>query len=253
MSEDTYVERFGGGFVRRISKNDRVVHYRLSDRSLDRHRTRIEPDGIRTENYAKNPIFLWNHDGYGSLAGPPQMENIIGRSIEFGSVAVERGVGERAFDIGVEYAPKEINPRGELALRLVRGGFLNAVSIGAAVIEWEKEKPEKRGAPEVIVYTASELLEASNVAIPSNPNAVALAKSITSDYDLLDQFPEQLSEELERWLHKGAGNGAEAPGEDPPVDIASELGNRVLTALDREISATRALEIFDEASKRLVG
>lgn len=158
------------GYVRAV-KSDRVVSFRSSTPDLDRHGTRILPRGINTENYRKNPVFLWGHDGYGGLMGGPSLDSIIGRTISY-------SVTDDGFDHEVEFADTE---SADKALRLVKGGFLNATSIGFSPIEgrWHEEKSASANTPPVIVFDEVELLEVSLVPIPSNPNAQALARAMT--------------------------------------------------------------------------
>ena len=162
------------GALLRAPDEGRVVRFRASTPAVDRHGTIVRPEGIRTEKFAKNPVFLWGHDGYGGLV-PPDPESVIGRV-----VAWEKS--PEAFDVDVEFAPAEVNPRAEMAFRLVKAGFLNAVSIGFLPLRWHEERvPGEGGAEEVrVVYDEVELLEVSLVPVPSNPEAVALARDIAT-------------------------------------------------------------------------
>ncbi len=160
------------GSVIRAPDKGRVVRFRASTPAVDRHGTVVRPDGIRTDQFEKNPIFLWGHDGYGGLM-KPDPESVIGRVVGWEK-------GPEAFDVDVEFAPAEANPKAEMAFRLVKSGFLNTVSIGFLPIKWHEERvPGEAGAEEVrTVYDEVELLEVSLVPVPSNPEAVALVRDI---------------------------------------------------------------------------
>lgn len=160
------------GVMLRASDSGRVIRFRASTPAVDRHGTIIKPEGIRTETFAKNPVFLWAHDGYGGLI-KPDPESVIGRVVGWEK-------SQEAFDVDVEFAPAEANPRAEQAFRLVKSGFLNAVSIGFIPIRWhEEEIMTPNGDREMrTVYDEVELLEVSLVPVPSNPEAVALARDI---------------------------------------------------------------------------
>src|SRR5947207_9660441 len=70
----------------------------------------------------------------------------------------------------IEFA-SDINPMAKIAHGLYKGKFLNAVSVGFIPLRWQdgtKETPYRRR------YLEQELLEVSAVAIPANPNALAL-------------------------------------------------------------------------------
>ena len=154
---------------RAVEESDGLSWFRASTNDVDRHGTVIEPRGIDTTNFAKNPVFLWGHDGYGSFAGPPAIENVLGRIADFRTTDTE-------FDVAVEWA--EANPRAEMARNLVRSGVLNAVSIGfipdASTIS---TKSVEYGA-DIPVYERTELVEVSLVPVPANPHAVALIRSM---------------------------------------------------------------------------
>lgn len=153
----------------RMGDGDRTVVFRASTPAVDRHGTIVRPEGIRTEKFAANPIFVWAHDAYGGWE-TPSPESVIGRVVSWDR-------SPEAFDITVEFAPEEANPKAEQALRLVKAGFLNAVSIGFVPLKYHEEK-ESESEPTRLVYDEVELLEVSLVPIPSNPEAVALIRSM---------------------------------------------------------------------------
>lgn len=174
-------------YVRAVEK-DRIVSFQSSTFDLDRHGTKVNPRGINTVNYDKNPIFLWGHDGYGSFVGAPQMENVIGRTVSYKATKL-------AWNHDVEFAREEDNPKAEMALRLVRAGMLNATSIGFIPLTWHDEKTEEQKFP-VTIFDSVELLEVSLVPIPSNPNAQALAKALTGAGPEYRAFRDFFSQEI---------------------------------------------------------
>jgi HK97 family phage prohead protease len=140
--------------------------FRASTNELDRHGTIVEPRGIDTSNFSKNPVFMWGHDAYGGNA-PPDMENVLGRVVDFKTTDSE-------FDIGVEWAGHD---RAVMARNLVRAGFLSGVSVGF-IPDPEGTSTRAVDGSEVPVYTKTELVEVSLVPIPSNPSAVAIMRSM---------------------------------------------------------------------------
>lgn len=220
LVRNTTAELRSSGFVRAV-KSDRVISFRSSTPDLDRHGTRILPEGIRTDNYDKNPVFLWGHDAYGGLSGASPMDAIIGRTLSHSKSA-------HGFDHEVEFATADLNPEAEKALRYVRAGFLNATSIGFSPIRWHEEKPlsEARNAPPVIVFDEVELLEVSLVAIPSNPNAQALARAIAGGEDVekwvrsaIERHAERALEAPERLTTQSESDETEATQSEPLVDL----------------------------------
>lgn len=207
------------GSMLRAPDEGRVVRFRASTPAVDRHGTIVRPEGIRTEKFAANPIFLWAHDGYGGWDAPSP-DSVIGRVVGWKKSA-------EAFDVDVEFAPAEANPKAEQAFRLVKAGFLNAVSIGFIPLRWhEEEIPTAAGDREIrTVYDEVELLEVSLVPIPSNPEAVALVRDIATAID-----PPQAA---------NAENRGEAPpphGADPGVEL--EAIREAIQALGTQVAAT---------------
>src|SRR5690625_5093239 len=156
-----------GGVLLRAGEEGRVVAFRASTPALDRHGSRILPAGIRTESFERNPVFLWGHEGYGR----PDPQAVIGR-------VVRQQKSAEAFDIEVEFAPEAANPRAEQALRLVRAGFLSAVSIG--FLPRRSHEEHLADGRRVLVHDEVELLEVSLVPIPSNPEALALVREVAA-------------------------------------------------------------------------
>lgn len=147
----------------------RRVTFRAIGPGVDRHGTRIDPRGVRTADFDRNPVFLWGHDGYAAQGKAPELGNVIGR-------VVRHSAGAAGFDIVVEFAGADVNPRAEQALRLVRAGFLQAVSVGFLPLKSHQE--EAPGGRSVTVFDAVELLEISLVPVPSNPQALALLRAL---------------------------------------------------------------------------
>lgn len=156
------------GYVRAYGEeSNRIVKFRASTPALDRADSIVKPEGIDTQNFDRNPIFLWAHDGYDTFAGGPSMDSVIGKVINYDRT-------EEYFDVETEFAGPAINPNGEKALRMVRGGFLNAVSIGFMPMNGGYETIDGR---EIYVYRKSELLEVSLVPIPANPEAIVVSNA----------------------------------------------------------------------------
>jgi HK97 family phage prohead protease len=168
-----------GIVLRRPADGSRVVTFRASTPSVDRHGTRIIPMGIDTTQFDANPVFLWGHDGYGGVIGPSSLSSVIGR-------VVSHRKTESAFDIDVEFAPPDVNETADQALRLVRSGFLNAVSIGFSPRKWHEERIDD--GRQITVFDEVDLLEVSLVPIPSNPDAVALTRHLFGSHPDVEQL-----------------------------------------------------------------
>ena len=160
----------------------RRITFRANTPDVDSYGTIIKPEGIDTSRFEKNPVFLWGHDSTGGFGGPPELENVLGRVVE-----IHRS--PEALDVVVEFADADINPRADQAYRMVKAGFLNGVSISFWPKRWHtetitREVDGQSWSEEVIVYDESELAEISLVPLPSNPNALALVRSMARAAEL---------------------------------------------------------------------
>jgi len=165
----------------------RRVRFVASTRAVDRHGTIVEPGGIRTERFDRNPVFLWGHDGYGGFSAP-NPENVIGR-------VTGHAVENDQFIIEAEFTPEGVNERADMLYRLVMDGFLNAVSIGFYPLRQREDVIEGRA---VTVFEEVELLDVSLVPIPSNPEALAVMRAVAraaGEVELRGTVPRDISKE----------------------------------------------------------
>ena len=127
-----------------------------SDSTLDRYGEIITASGWQLQNYQRNPVFQNCHQ-YGDILFT------LGRA-----VVTEIRAGKLYQRI--EFAT-DANPMARIAYNLYRGKFLSAVSVGFVPIRWENGTEKTAYTRK---YLEQELLEVSAVAIPANPNALAL-------------------------------------------------------------------------------
>jgi phage head maturation protease len=144
-----------------------VLDFIASTATLDRYHEIIEPAGWRLDSYRRNPVFQNAHN-YGDIVFT------LGKAL----VTEVRAVGDRqALCQRIQFAT-EVSPVARIAYGLYKGGFLNAVSVGFIPLRWEDPPPPggsgaASGTPRRR-YLEQELLEVSAVAIPANPDALAL-------------------------------------------------------------------------------
>jgi len=135
----------------------------LSDATPDRFGDIVQVEGWEFQNFKKNPVALFSHRA----------------DFPIGTWSNIR-IGEKALRGELILAPKGISPRIDEIRGLVEAGILRAVSVGfkpLASHPVDNTKNDPFGmAPQI--YTKSELVEVSLVAIPANPNALAVAKSL---------------------------------------------------------------------------
>lgn len=182
-----------------------TLDFIASTATLDRYHEIIEPAGWRLESYRRNPVFQNAHN-YGDILFT------LGKALTTDVRAVD---GRQALCQRVQFAT-DVNPVARIAYGLYRGGFLNAVSVGFIPLRWEdgsKSSATGEAAPRRR-YLEQELLEVSAVAIPANPDALALgAKSGAVQKSDLKEIADLLRVLV----------GAESRN-DPWLNFARELG-----------------------------
>lgn len=154
-------------FITQIKEvgDDRKFKVIASTGTVDRYNEIIVPEGIKKDNYMKNPVVLWAHS-YKELP--------IG-------IADKVYVKDKKVIVEGRFAPADANPEAEKIKKLYDGGFLRAVSIGFTAKAWEDFKDDEGYKRK---YTKWELLELSFVPVPANPEALDILKSMGKKLDI---------------------------------------------------------------------
>jgi len=118
-----------------------------STAGIKRDGLNLDIKGISTEGFMNNPVFLWVHDYFG-------------QTLPIGKVTTIRLTKSKMriavlFDKDDDFAME--------VLRKFDEGFLNAVSIGFAIVEMDRETR---------IVSESELLDISAVPVPGDPDAL---------------------------------------------------------------------------------
>lgn len=127
----------------------------ITTSGLDRHGEYLSSDGINTDAYMKNPIVLYGHDYEGLPIGKTTKLTPFKNKIK------------AQFQLAVEEYPFAAT-----VAKLIKGGYLNATSIGGIVKKWSED------------YTRvleMEMLEFSVVPVPANGEALITSRSILKD------------------------------------------------------------------------
>jgi HK97 family phage prohead protease len=133
------------------------LEYVLSDETPDRMGDVIMADGWDLANFQKNPIALFGHNSSFPIG---KWKNLR---------VVDKQLRGR-----LELAAAGTSPRIDEIRALVDADILRAVSVGFAPKE-SRPRPESDFG---VFFTKAELMETSLVAVPANPNALAVAKSL---------------------------------------------------------------------------
>lgn len=166
--------RSSGIVDREANSSGRLVSYILSDTSVGRDNHVIAANAWDLDNFMRNPVMPWAHD----TDGPP-----IARWIEVETRGA-RLVGT------AEYADRDTYAFADTIFRLVKGGFLNAVSTSWLPREWKFSSDRTR--PGGIDFSRVELLECSQVPVPALPSALVTARKQGIDTQPLVAWAERL-------------------------------------------------------------
>lgn len=240
------------------TEGKRVTGVLASSGSLDRDEEIILPEAWRLEAFKRNPIFLFAH---ASRSADPQ--NILGR-VENVEKTTAGLVADFAYDT-------DINPKAAMVFAQVQRGTLRAFSVGFVPRAWVTERSPREhldALPEharkaletgkaYVVYTNVELIEISQVPVPSNPDAMIASVKAARLAEL-----KHMEEEMSK-----PADASEQPGRhDLPELVAKmeQVAERLEKATDAADKAAERLEkatppvveeepaVIDEARKALM-
>jgi HK97 family phage prohead protease/HK97 family phage major capsid protein len=196
------------------------MEFVLSDETPDRLDDVIMSDGWDFKHFKRNPIALFGH----------RSDFPIGR---WNNIRVE----SKSLVAELEMAPEGTSDRIDEIRRLVGAGFLKAVSVGFKPIEME----EREGTDWGTVFTKCELVECSVVAVPANPNALAVAKSLNISPEIMDMiFAGQGNGD--RIRRRGLNGGHAKSNREGKGRLMSSLAQRIVDLEAAITSKREALE-----------
>lgn len=226
METQTEVREIKGQFQSetRNSKGEQVFTFIASTDTPDRHRTVLNQDGWKLENFNSNPIIGYQHNVYGGgFCEAPNPDDVIGRG--FAYVKGEKANNENR-KLFVDVVFDEENPLAMKIKSKVERGFLRTVSVGFAEVgDGHKGNEDDGEDPNLYYFHGQELYELSVVNIPSNPDAKKkILRSQT--YDALRFIYKELGgqyrfSDIEEMKVKDIINLLEGEPEAPPIDGAS--------------------------------
>lgn len=164
----------------------------------------------RIDNYLRNPVVLLSHNYY---------EMPIGRAVEI-TPDSEGLLATVEYDAG--------DPRAVDVMRKLDEGFVHAVSVGfrPGRVEWPTAEQQTG------VFHDVELLEISNVSVPSDPNALQLhalrgltAAGFTPSPDIEERLAALVArlESVEELLQRSLRRDTDAPATGPLIEIEETL------------------------------
>ena len=181
--------------------DDRTFDFMGTTAARDRMGDELTLSGWDVTPYRENPVVLWGHN-YGKESGP---EVVIGKTLSIKRQKIlVKNTEREGLVFRVRFVEPDIHPYGEMVRKLVKGGYLRAVSVGfrslksSWIEESDEEKEErKKKTPDSIPwksYEKKELLELSIVPVPANAEALLVARNKGLE------MPEELNAALEAYI-----------------------------------------------------
>lgn len=199
--EPTSVKELGEGVFEAI----------ITTSATDRQNEQIVTEGIDTSNYMDNPAVLYGHDYWGLPIGKAtkltQMKNKIKAQFQ---LAVE------------EY------PFAATVAAMIKGGYLNAVSIGGIVREWSEDYR---------TIMKMEMVEFSIVPVPANPQALITARSLE---EATGKSIEEIETEYRDFAHKSPIDSKSEIDDDDVKQAIGLLQKQVATLQEAAVAAASA-------------
>ena len=155
---------------------DRVLTFTISTPDVDRDGDTIAVDGWDISSFIKGGTVLWGHDYDKPVATP------IATWVE-GSALKSRA----------QFMPEDMNPFAFMVYRMVNEGYVRSASVGFKPLKYSEN--EERPGFRPLDFERQELLEWSVVPVPSNPNALAEARSKGIDLNPLGGWLESVLDE----------------------------------------------------------
>jgi HK97 family phage prohead protease len=216
--------RSGSGRMRHKTHAEIVqgMEFVLSDESPDRVGDIISAAGWDLANFKRNPVALFNH-----------MPSFLIGTWE--NLRTDKG----ALRGNLKLAPAGTSERIDEVRKLIEAGILKAVSVGFRPIE---SRPRTDDAGKKFLgehFLKQELVETSLVAVPANPNALAVAKSLDiSDETLELVFAEHGKENKRKQLIPGKHAVIHSKGKEHDMSLAQRIQDSQarLTALRDELN-----------------
>jgi HK97 family phage prohead protease len=202
---------------------DGVFEAIITTSEVDRHNENIETDGIDTENWEKNsPAVLYGHDYWDRLP--------IGKGL---SLTRYKNKLKSKFQLAIE----EYDFADTVA-RLIKGGYLTAVSIGGIVKEWSDDYR---------TIIKMEMVEFSVVPIPANRSALITGKSLQ---DMTGKSLSDIRREYRDLSHKYMLDKLKGVPHDEVSSAIKVLKNLIAT-LEESHKATSSADAEPETVKRI--
>lgn len=219
--------------IKSFNDEEMIIEHYISTTTPDRYGDVINPMGMDTKNFRKNPVVLFCHDSRSMVIG----KNISLTPDEFGIKAKTQFANTHA---------------GREIYRLNREGFLNAWSIG--FIPKSKPQTAKINGMEVNYIEKWELLEYSSVPVPANPDSVnlILKNLVTENFNNIchTNHLNERKEKMEENQLKNNEVSEETKSDTISRNTVIDIVKKEISSLGNLVSAQIPSEGFREGANR---
>lgn len=187
---------------------DGVFEATVTTSVVDRQGESIDTTGIDMSTYMNNPVVLYGHD----YQGLP-----IGKTLKLTSFTNKM---KARFQLAIaEY------PFAATVASMIKGGYLNSVSIGGMVRQWSEDYK---------TIEKLEMVEFSIVPVPANPEALITSRGLE---ELTGKSITEIETEYKSFVHKTMVDNVSAMGDDE-INTAIKSLEALLAALKESAKPT---------------
>lgn len=154
-----------------VDYDNRTIDVVMStDQLIEDRNVLVDQDGWDFSQWKLNPVVLWAHDdrGWTGSVGLPVGKGLVD-TIRKRNLKDRKGKPMKATTVKIQFAKREESEFADTVFQLMAGGYLNAVSVGFTVKDYELGKEE---AP--TRFLKQKLWELSVVTIPADNNALVV-------------------------------------------------------------------------------
>lgn len=191
--------------AKEINENDRTIEFIVTKEVVDADGDLVKVSGIDFTRFDKNPVVLFGHDR---------------RGLPIGKV-IKRKTLKDNIKMRVKFPTPEEYSVGDTVYKLVKGGYINAVSMSFfpdyETVEYPKGL-KVHGKSVRRVINKSEFLELSILPLPSNPDALRINKALEDK--VIDEIEYKELQLITKEIQ--ANNEAKDIIEEKALDLAEE-------------------------------
>lgn len=216
-------------FETKTAEEDRTIEFIVSKEIVDRGGDVVKIKGIDLKNFKKNPVIMLSHN---------HSDLPIGKAISM------RKTGDE-LRMKVEFPTPEVYSLGDTVYKLVKGGFLNATSVGIIPDYKSMEFPEGKGGASRIINKC-ELFEVSVVGIPMNQSALRVKMTKAIDDGVIDEleYKELETAYIKSEMKEDQSDERDTSLENEVIELKAKVAELELQLKEQEMDAELEDDIY---------